>query len=144
VKKLISFIPILDKRNRIPPIIMADTLNGVIKTKNKKFYLMKEIVDIIKTYTGEACWRNGKFVLIHRIPKTDERYDMLKKRPRIKPVFHTDNENPIKGSVWFKLSTGKFMVINVITGYFRWNTEQYHGTFWEMHYNQDVTVIQVL
>jgi hypothetical protein len=127
---------------------MADTLNGVITTKNKRFYLMKEIVDIIKTYTGEACWRNGKFILIHRIPKTDERYDMLKKRPRIKQIiyniFHANYEKPIKGSVWFKLSTGKFMVINVMTGSIRWGNEQYHGTFWEMHYNQDVTVLRVL
>ena len=69
---------------------MTDTLNGVIVTKNKRFYLMKEIVDIVKTFTGEAYWRNGKFILVRRILKTDERYTMLKKRPRIKQIFNNE------------------------------------------------------
>jgi hypothetical protein len=114
---------------------MADTLNGVIVTKNKRIYLMKEIVDIVKTFTGEAYWRNGKFVLVRRIPKTDERYEMLKKRPRIKQVFYNDFNNPLKGSVWFKLPTGKFMVIKIISGSIRICDQYFHGTFREMHYN---------
>ena len=36
--------------------------------------LPSEIVDIIKLYTGEGCWRNGKYINIHRIPKSDDRY----------------------------------------------------------------------
>ena len=115
---------------------MTDTLNGVIVTKNKRFYLMKEIVDIVKTFTGEAYWRNGKFILVRRILKTDERYTMLKRRPRIKQIFNNDVNNPVKGSVWFKLATGKFMVINVIEGSICIGTQQYHGTFREIHYNR--------
>jgi hypothetical protein len=114
---------------------MADILNGIISIKNKKFYLMKEIVDIVKTYTGEAYWQNGKFLLVRHIPKTDERYTMLKKRPRIKQIFHNDFNNPVKGSVWFKLATGKFMVINIISGSIRIGDQYFHGTFREIHYN---------
>jgi hypothetical protein len=114
---------------------MADTLNGIIRTKSKCFMLAHELVDIIKTFTGDAYWRNGKFVLVRRIPKTDERYAMLKKRPRIKQIFNNDCNNSVKGSVWFKLPTGKFMVINIIEGSIRIGTQQYHGTFREIHYN---------
>jgi hypothetical protein len=123
---------------------MADALNGTIVTKNKNFHLMKEIVNIIKIYTGEAYWRNGEFKLVRRILKTDERYAMLKKRPRIKQLFNNNIINPVRGSVWFKLPTGKFMVINIISGSYRVGINQYHGTFWEMRYNQNVTIFRVL
>jgi hypothetical protein len=93
------------------------------------------IVDIIKEYTGEGCWRNGKYINIHRIPKDDPRYQMLKKRPRIKQLIH-DTVGELKvGSTWFKLSNKKFIVINVFKGR-HWNGDFYiHGDFWEMHYN---------
>jgi hypothetical protein len=75
--------------------------------------LAHELIDVIKLYTGEACWRNGKFLKINRIPKTDSRYYMLKKRPQIKQVT-TDCSNRFtdkkQGMVWFKIN-GSFMVI---------------------------------
>jgi len=114
---------------------MGDSLLGTIVTKEKKFTLPNELVDIIKTYTGEGCWYKGKYINVRRIPKTDERYAMLKKRPRIKQVFNNDFENPKRGCVWFKLPSGKFIVINVMNGSLRIDNSRYECTFWEMHYN---------
>jgi len=73
-----------------------------------------EIVDVIKLYTGEGCWLNGRFVKINKISKNDSRYNMLKKRPQIKQVS-TDCSNRFsdkkQGMVWFKIN-GSFMVIS--------------------------------
>ena len=99
-----------------------------------------DIHNIIKLYTGEACWRNGKFIHIHRIPKNDPRYTMLLNKPKIKQVYNDNFNKPIKGSVWFKSPTGKFFVINVRYGYI-WNGYHYvQKEVWEMHYNQIKTI----
>ena len=102
--------------------------------------LPKDIVDVIKLYTGEGCWRNGKYINIKRIPKKDARYAMLKSRPLIKQVYNECRQCCVKGSVWFKLDTGKFVVINSGFGYV-WNGYQYiTGEYWEMHYNKERTL----
>ena len=99
--------------------------------------LPKELVDIIKLYTGDGCWQNGMYINIKRIPKRDARYEMLKKRPLIKQVYNEYRECCIKGSVWFKLDTGKFIVINSGIGYV-WNGHEYiTGEYWEMYYNKN-------
>ena len=100
--------------------------------------LPSEIVDIIKLYTGEGCWRNGKYINIHRIPKTDDRYLMLKKR-RIIQVKNENISDTLRGMAWFKNDCGKFMVIN--SGYMKyWNgTHFIEGYLWELRYNGKVT-----
>ena len=102
-----------------------------------QYRLPKEIVDIIKLYTGEGCWQNGKYINIHRIPQNDFRYAMLTKRPRIKLLCYDCSRAAFMGCVWFKLHTGKFVVLNL--------KEKKMGEFtyyiWEMHYNQEVTKI---
>lgn len=111
---------------------MAHVFRSVIPT---------HCVDIIKEYTGEACWRNGKFIHIHRISSSDPRYQMLKKRPKIKQLKHDSLGELLVGSTWFKLANNKFIVINVFRGK-RWNGERYiNGDFWEMNYNSTKTVI---
>ena len=106
--------------------------------------LPSEIVDIIKLYTGEGCWRNGKYINIHKIPKNDPRYTMLRKRPRIKQLIYDSTEKWSNGVTWFKLDTGKFVVINV--GQMKvWNGTQFErGYFWEMHYNQNKNTQRLL
>lgn len=93
-----------------------------------------DIHNVIKVFTGEAHWRNGRFV--HCIPKDDPRYNMLKNMPKIKQVPNDTFGFPIRGSVWFKMPNGKFTVITVRKGYVR--THMHHQThdLWEMHYNQ--------
>jgi hypothetical protein len=123
---------------------MSHLLLCNIQTTNKSFQLPIEIVDIIKTYTGEGIWRNGKFITIHKISKSDKRYEMLLKRPRIKQVRNCDRNNPLKGSTWFKTTTGKFMVINTILDC-RIHIENvyYVADVWEMHYNKDVVQVVI-
>jgi len=95
----------------------------------------KEIVDLIKLYTGEGCWRNGKYITINKIKKDDYRYLMLNKRALIKQVFNNVDTHPKRGMVWFKISN-KFAVIS--TRYFYYWNGVFHalGYFWEMDYNQ--------
>ena len=95
-----------------------------------------DIHNIIKLYTGEACWRSGKFIHIHRIPKNDPRYIMLKKRPKIKQIRNDHTDAPLKGAVWFKLSTGKFIFITVRYGYSFTNLGYIKTLVWEMDYDQ--------
>ena len=113
---------------------MTNVLNKILPT---------DLVDVVKLYTGEAEWRNGKYVHITRIPKTDYRYTMLKKRPRIKQVLNNIVDYPLKGSVWFKTSVGKFIVINVLYTYVWTGTTHTPGYFWEMHYNQELIQMYV-
>lgn len=95
----------------------------------------KEIVDIIKLYTGEGCWRNGKYIIINRIKKDDYRYLMLNKRALIKQVCNNIDIQPKRGIVWFKINN-KFAVISTRYSYY-WNGA-FHalGYFWEMDYNE--------
>uniref|UniRef100_A0A6C0JYH8 Uncharacterized protein n=1 Tax=viral metagenome TaxID=1070528 RepID=A0A6C0JYH8_9ZZZZ len=93
------------------------------------------VVDIIKEFTGEACWRRGKFIHIHRIPRNDFRYTMLQRRPKIKQVNYDAVGNVKAGCAWFKLPNNKFVVINVIHGLY-WNNGYYiKGDIWNMCYN---------
>lgn len=117
----------VDKR-LTPLITMTDLL---------QYRLPKELVDIIKLYTGEGCWRNGKYINIHRIPKNDFRYAMLIKRPRIKMLCYDRSRLAFMGSVWFKLQTGKFVVLNLKEK----KLLDFVYYIWEMHYNQEVTQI---
>jgi len=105
--------------------------------------LPREIVDIIKLFTGEGCWRRGKYINIHRIPKTDLRFSMLEKRPRIKQIHNNCYEEPFKGCVWFKTSSGKFIVIYVGNTYAYIGHQNTFGCFWEMHYNQERTLLYI-
>jgi hypothetical protein len=104
-----------------------------------------DIMNYIKLFTGELVEKNGKYTRIKKIPKTDCRYEMLRKRPRIRQIHNRDlNHNyPLKGSVWFKVN-GKFMVINV--GYqpvWIGNRIQY-GDFVKVHYNSITNIRQIL
>ena len=95
------------------------------------------IVDIIKEYTGEGCWRNGKYINIHKIPKSDPRYQMLKNRPKIKQLNYDTCFSLKAGSAWFKISTGKFIVITVVQGQASNGTYYPTGDLWEMNYNRE-------
>ena len=104
--------------------------------------LPKYVVDVIKLYTGEGEWRNGRYVNIKKIPNTDCRYQMLKKRPRIKQIHHTSSLPTKAGCVWFKVN-GKFMVLSV-SDQIIWSgngINRISGYFWEMHYNEDNTKV---
>lgn len=93
------------------------------------------VIDVIKLYTGEGEWRNGRYINITKIPKNDYRYHMLKKRPRIKQVRYSTHPPTKAGTVWFKVD-GKFMVISV-TNKSVWNgTHNISGYFWEVYYNE--------
>ena len=101
--------------------------------------LPTDIVNFIKLYTGELYMKDGRFHRVTRISSDDPRYEMLKKRPRIRKVTNDYKQAPWKGSVWFKLNTGKFMVINVRESHV-WNGINYwFGYVWAMHYNEAVT-----
>jgi hypothetical protein len=114
---------------------ILDKMSHVLKIR-----LGEDIHSIIKLYTGEACWRNGKYIHIHRIPKDDPRYEMLRKKPRIRQIKSCYTLNSLMGRSWFKLKNGKFMVISVL--YSReWGPGNYiEGYFWEMHYNMEKTI----
>lgn len=106
-----------------------------------KIRLGEDIYRVIKLFTGEGCWRNGKYIHLHKIPKNDARYAMLEKKPRIKQVYNESNDSPLKGSTWFKLPNGKFIVINVRYGYAWDGNNHIKGLFWEMHYNEEMTAV---
>ena len=124
---------------------MSDIL---LKLRNMdgKFMVSPDVVNHIKLFTGELILRNGKYLRIGKIPKTDSRYEMLRKRPKIRQIHNScdlHNNYPFKGSVWFKVN-GKFMVINV--GYqpvWIGNRNQY-GDFVEIHYNSNINVSRIL
>jgi hypothetical protein len=98
--------------------------------------LPEYVVDHVKLFTGEGCWRNGRYLNIHRIPKNDHRYILLKKMPRIKQVVLTVSNPTRVGSVWYKLNNGKYVVIRTGQGDY-WNGHHYvTGNFWEMYYNE--------
>ena len=101
------------------------------------------VVNIIKLYTGEGCWRNNKYIHIHRIPKNDPRYEMLKNRPKIKQVRNDQKDHPLKGSAWFKMETGKFVVINVREGYYFNGNFNIYGHFWEMHFKGEIITMYI-
>jgi len=122
---------------------MSDILHGKLKVKDKTFHLPPEIIDVIKTYTGEGLWRNGKFVIINKLNKSDNRYKILSKMPKIKQIYNSDREFPLKGGVWFKSESGKFVVINVINHFrFKFGTTYQYADIWEMYY--DKKIIQLL
>lgn len=100
-----------------------------------------DIHNEIKLFTGEACWRNGKFV--HCIPNDDPRYTMLKKMKKIKQVPNGTFGFPTRGSVWFKLPNGKFNVITVRKGYLKTNMYYAVHDIWEMQYNQTRTILAI-
>lgn len=98
------------------------------------------VVDHIKLFTGEGAWRNGKYINIHRIPSDDPRYEMLRRRPKIKQLCNDSYlpEQSLRGCTWFKTSENKFMVITVRYGR-SWHTApSRYGHFWEMHYDKNV------
>jgi hypothetical protein len=99
-----------------------------------QYRLPKEIVDTIKLYTGEGCWRNGKYVNIYRIPNNDFRYTMLTKKPKIKTLCYDSATSEMMGSAWFKLRNGKFVVLNLKEKIY----DQTPYYIWEMYYNQQV------
>ena len=105
-------------------------------THQLRMKLPAAIVDHIKLYTGEGIWRRGKYINIHRIPRNDYRYEVLKRLPRIKQVVNDDDQHKRRGCVWFKLpSTSKFMVITVrYTARIRGQIP-HNGYIWEMRYS---------
>jgi hypothetical protein len=123
---------------------MTDIL---LKFRNQlgKCLTTNDTVNHIKLFTGELIEKNGKYCRIQKIPKNDPRYEMLRKRPRIRQVYNNDmtRQYPLKGSVWFKIN-GKFMVINVGYQDF-WNgTRKVSGQLIELHYNSTVTLNRIL
>ena len=102
-----------------------------------------ELVDIIKLYTGEAYERNDRIYPVVRIPKTDDRYSMLLKRPKIKQLPNRYYEYSKAGSTWFKLPNGKFIVITVKYGHHWDMITRLEGIFWEMDYNSTKTTIYI-
>jgi hypothetical protein len=110
------------------------------KIQKKMAYVLRSvlpeyIIDIIKEYTGDGCWRNGKYINIRRIPKDDPRYQMLKKRPKIKQLRYDTVGDLKAGCVWFKLPNNKFVVINVLRGRHWIGDHRIEGDFWELSYN---------
>jgi len=112
-----------------------------IMTSVLKSVLPEDIVNVIKLYTGEAEWRNDKYINIRRIPKSDPRFTMLKKRPLIKQVHCDCFQNPIRGCVWFKAPTGRFMVLTVREGYVRYGTGQRYGIYSELDYKAQKNIL---
>ena len=113
---------------------MADIL---IKKTNShgKHLVTPDIINVIKLFTGELHIRKGKYVKVNRIPNSDYRYTILKKRPLIRQVHNTDVLNhPLRGCVWFKVN-GKFMVIYSGKQHVWMGTHYYDGYLTEMHYN---------
>jgi hypothetical protein len=102
------------------------------------------VVDHVKLFTGEAVWRNKKLVHIHRISKDDYRYRALKRLPLIKQVHNDHVDEPRRGCVWFKLSSGKFMVISVRYTHIKIPHQyEFSGYIWEMNYNKESTKLFV-
>jgi hypothetical protein len=101
------------------------------------------IVDHVKLYTGEGVWRKNKYINIHRICRDDPRYDMLRKRPRIRQIINdgTTYDSPFRGCAWFKLPNNKFMVITVRQGKSWHNQPSVYGYLWEMHYNNNISTV---
>jgi hypothetical protein len=89
---------------------METLLKSMYEKNSKLPVLPKDIINYIKTYTGEVKIRNGVFTT--QIPKDDERYFMLKKKPIIKYHKVSAINKNIKGTVWFKIND-KYMVISV-------------------------------
>jgi hypothetical protein len=102
--------------------------------------LAPELIDVIKLYTGEAYWHNNNIYYVKKIPKTDDRYAMLKKRPLIKQVPNDYREHPLRGSVWFKVN-GKFMVITIRYTHFWDGNSNIFGYFKEVFYNGNKKII---
>lgn len=102
-----------------------------------QYKLPKELVDHVKIYTGEGCWRNGKYLNIGRISKNDKRYNVLKKMPKVRQVI-LSNSHPTKvGCLWYKYPNNKFIVINKGYGTF-WNGYHYvDGYFCETFYDKE-------
>jgi hypothetical protein len=114
---------------------------------NLELHLQKklpfELVDHVKLFTGDGYWCKGAYRNVHRISKEDPRYAMLKKMPKIKQIHNDVSSHPLRGCVWFKLSNGKFITINVRYTYLTLNTQNIQGYFWEMYYNEDTCHIYI-
>lgn len=97
----------------------------------------QSMVDVIKLYTGEAVWRNGKFIIINKISKRDYRYDVLKKRPKIKQLRFESFSKSLYGCAWFRLQNKNFVVITV--GSYRiWREDGYiDDLIWMLHYDNN-------
>jgi hypothetical protein len=78
-----------------------------------------------------------------RISKNDYRYTLLKKRPQIKQLRLESISNEKTGMVWFKTSSGKFLVIQA--GYMKYYNGFSHqnGYIWEMSYNCEKKTILI-
>lgn len=111
-----------------------------------KHVVTPDVVNIIKLFTGELVERNGKFTRIKKIPKTDCRYEMLRKRPRIRQILNTSDilrEHPLKGSVWFKVN-GKFMVFNVGYQPIWFGDNNLYSECVQIHYNSNTILSRIL
>lgn len=114
------------------------TMTYVLRSK-----LPAAIVDHVKLFTGEGIWRKGRYINIHRIPRDDPRYEMLRRQPKIRQILNeaSTTDNPLRGAVWFKLPNNKFMMITVRHGKAWYNGGSLYGCLWEMHYNKEVSTI---
>jgi hypothetical protein len=99
--------------------------------------LPEYVVDYIKLFTGEGCWRNGKYINIHKFLKNDLRYTMLTKMPKVRQLKLSMSHPTKIGSVWYKYPNNKYVVINKGFGDF-WTGHQYNeGYFCEIFYNNE-------
>jgi hypothetical protein len=78
--------------------------------KNKLPELTEDVINYIKTYTGEVKLRND--IYMRQIPKNDLRYSLLKNKPVITYYKNSSIDETLKGFVWWKVNN-KYMMITV-------------------------------
>ena len=97
----------------------TDTILKLIYEKNQKNQnkipeLTEDVINYIKTYTGEVKMRNG--IYMKQIPKNDIRYTIMKTKPIITYYRNSSIDETLKGFVWWKVNN-KFMMITVFNNH---------------------------
>lgn len=84
------------------------------KNQNKLPELTEDVINCIKTYTGEVKLRND--IYMRQIPKNDVRYSILTKKPTITYYKNSSVDETLKGFVWWKVNN-KYMMITVFNNH---------------------------
>jgi len=114
---------------------------SLIYENNKKLPLLtNDVVNYIKTYTGEFKIRNG--IYMKQIPRADYRYSMLKKKPLIKFYKNSITDNNKKGFVWWKVNN-TYMIITVYSEKNKNPTINAPKIFHEYFYNKTRIVTEI-